>query len=208
MRRRELVAGLASAAALGGAGLLAAGATPEGFGESDPATVGDGSGDGDGGSTAGGGTGSGAETGAGTVESMSIETLDAPGSRDGELTVPASDRPTFVDFFGTWCPPCAEQMPALGEANDRVGDEVLFVSVTTEPVGRSVAESTVVEWWREHDGDWLVGADPTAELAARVNLGGYPTAAVIDATGRLRWSESGIHTADELVARIEAVLEG
>ena len=60
----------------------------------------------------------------------------------------------------------------------------------------------------EHDGEWLVGADPTVELAARVNLGGYPTAAVIDASGRLRWSESGIHTADELVARIEAVLEG
>jgi thiol-disulfide isomerase/thioredoxin len=189
MRRRELVAGIASVAAVGGAGLLAAGASPPSLGGSggSDATTGDGD--------------------AETVEPMAIETIDAPGSRDGEVTVPASDRPTFVDFFGTWCPPCAEQMPALGEANDRIGDRVLFVSVTTEPVGRSVAESTIVDWWREHDGDWLVGADPTVELAARVNLGGYPTAAVIDADGRLRWSDSGVHTADELVSQIKAVLD-
>lgn len=189
MRRRELVAGVASAAAIGGAALFAAGATPTGIGGSDDA-----------------GDPTASDEGAETVEPMTIETIEAPGSRDGEVAVPASDRPTFVDFFGTWCPPCVEQMPALGDANDRVGDRVLFVSVTTEAVGRSVTEAEIAEWWTEHDGGWLVGADPTAELAARANVSGYPTAAVIDAAGRLRWSESGIHTADELVAEIEAVL--
>jgi hypothetical protein len=98
-------------------------------------------------------------------------------------------------------------MPALGEAADRIGGEVLFISVTTEAVGRSVAESTIVEWWREHDGDWLVGADPTAELAAKLNLGGFPTAVVMDGAGRIQWSDSGVHTADELVAKIEPVVE-
>lgn len=180
---------------MGGAGLYAVGATPSDFGGTDG--VGGTTGDGDG--TGGSGTES--------IEPMTIETIDAPGSRDGETTIPASDQPTFVDFFGTWCPPCIEQMPALGEASDRVGEDVRFISVTTEAVGRSVTESEIADWWVKHDGDWLVGADPTAELAAKLNVSAYPTAVVLDASGRIQWSDSGVHTADELVAEIETVVE-
>ena len=179
MKRRHLLAGLASTGAIGGAGLVATGTVPGSFG------------------------GDGAEP----VEPTTLDTIDAPGSRDGEVTIPAGDRATFVDFFGTWCPPCVEQMPALGDAADRVGDEVLFVSVTTEDVGGSVSEDTVVEWWRENDGDWLVAADVTAELAAKLNVGGYPTAVAIGADGRVQWSGSGVHTADELVTGIETARE-
>ncbi|ELZ57217.1 redoxin [Halorubrum hochstenium ATCC 700873] len=140
------------------------------------------------------------------IEPVTIDTIEAPGSRDGEVTLPAPDRPTFVDFFGTWCPPCAEQMPALAEAHDRIGDEVLFVSVTTEPVGDEVSEEEVVEWWRENDGDWLVAADVTAELASRFPIGNYPSARAIDASGRVRWATSGTHTTEEFVAGIERVV--
>ena len=181
MKRRHLLAGLASVGAIGAAGLVTTG-TLSGSSETESET-------------------------AEPVEPTTLETIEAPGSSDGEVTVPAENRPTFVDFFGTWCPPCVEQMPALGEAADRVGDDVLFVSVTTEDVGGSVSEDAVVEWWRENDGDWLVAADVTAELAAKLNVGAYPTAVAIDADGRVQWSASGVHTADELVDGIETALE-
>ena len=180
MKRRDLLAGLASVGAIGGAGLVATGTIPDAFrnGNETPEPV----------------------------ESTTLDTIEAPGSRDGEVTIPADNQATFVDFFGTWCAPCVEQMPALGEAENRIGDEVRFVSVTTEDVGGSVSEERVVEWWRENDGDWLVAADVTAELAAKLNVGAYPTAVTLDSTGRIQWSESGIHTADEIVAGIETAL--
>ena len=87
-----------------------------------------------------------------------------------------------------------------------MGDRVTFVSVTTEAVGRSVTETEVADWWREHDGDWLVAADPTAELAAAVDVGSFPTAVVLDASGRIHWSEAGVHSTETLVEQIEAVL--
>ncbi|QGA84341.1 TlpA disulfide reductase family protein [Halomicrobium sp. LC1Hm] len=180
MKRRDLLAGLASVGAIGGAGLVGAGTVPDTF-----------------------------NTGSETpepVEPTTLDTIEAPGSRDGEVTIPPDNQATFVDFFGTWCAPCVEQMPALGEAEDRIGDEVLFLSVTTEDVGGSVSEETVVEWWRENDGDWLVAADVTAELAAKLNVGYYPTAVALDATGRIQWSEKGIHTADEIVSGIKTAL--
>ena len=181
MRRRHLLAGLASAGVLGGAGAVATDAIPGGFG-------------GDG-------------VDADPVEPTTLNTVDAPGSRGGEVTLPAAGEPTFVDFFARWCDPCVEQMPALNEANDRIGDRVTFVSVTIEDVGGSVTEAEVSEWWSENDGDWLVAADVTAELSAKLGMSKLPTAVALDAQGRIQWSDSGIHTADELADGIETALD-
>ena len=180
MRRRHLLAGLGSVGVLGGAGAVATGAVPGGFGS-----------DGD----------------EAAIEPTTIASIDAPGSRGGALSLPADGEPTFVDFFATWCDPCVEQMPALAEANDRIGDRVTFVSVTTEDVGGSVTEAAVRDWWIENDGDWLVAADVTAELAAKLGMNALPTAVALDSGGRIRWSNSGVHTADELVDGIETALD-
>ena len=183
MRRRELLAGIGSVGVLGGAGVIALRGLP---------SLGD--------------EGAAGEDDEGP-EPLTIETVDAPGSRAGTVEIPSTEQPTFIDFFGTWCPPCIEQMPALGEASDRVGDSVLFVSVTTEAVGRAITEEELVDWWEKHDGDWLLGVDPNAELAARYLAGGYPSAVAIDASGTVQWSDSGIKTADELVAGIEQAID-
>jgi len=179
MRRRHLLAGLASVGALGGAGAVATGGVADALG---------------------GGSG-------GSIRPVTLDTIDARGSRDGEVTLPAPDRPTFIDFFSTNCDPCVDQMPDLANAHERLGDEVLFVSVTPQNVGGSVSAEKVVEWWRENDGDWLVAADVTAELAAQLNVGAYPSARAIDASGRVRWATSGTHTTEEFVDGIETALD-
>lgn len=188
-----MVAGLASVGVLGGAGAVATGGIPSAPGGDDLD-----------GSETGNETGGDAPE---RVEPVTLETVDAPGSRDGEVTLPAPDRPTFIDFFATWCSPCVEQMPDLVAAHERLGEEVLFVSVTPEDVGGAVSEESVADWWTENDGNWLVAADVTAELAARLNVGGYPSARAIDAAGRVRWSTSGTHTTEEFVAGIERALD-
>jgi thiol-disulfide isomerase/thioredoxin len=195
MRRRELLAGLGSVSVLAGAGVVALNGlpTPNNTGtrpESDP-----------------GEAGNDAEADDNQDDRVTVETIDAPGSEAGEVTVPSTEQATFVDFFGTWCPPCVEQMPALGEANERIGDRVRFISVTTEPVGDTISEKEVVDWWEEHDGNWLLGIDPRAELAARYLAGGYPSAVAIDAAGQVQWSDAGVKTAEELVDGIERALK-
>ncbi|RRJ29562.1 TlpA family protein disulfide reductase [Halocatena pleomorpha] len=187
MRRRELLAGLGSIGVLGGAGLVAIEGVPSVENRSEHQANGE--------------AADRTET-----DPITIETITAPGSRDGQVTIPASDRSTFIDFFGTWCPPCVEQMPALAEANKRVGNSVLFISVTTEAVGRSVAKRELVNWWKTHDGNWLLGVDQRAALAARYLEGGYPSAVAIDASGKVQWSKAGVKTADQLVAGIRQAL--
>jgi len=194
MRRREALAGVGSVVALGAAVAVAVGGFPS-VGD-DPTAAGD----------AQVGTERGTDA-SGGKEPIPVETIDAPGSEAGEVSVPDAEQPTFIDFFGTWCPPCIEQMPALAAANERIGEEVLFVSVTTENVGGSVTEAEVAEWWETHGGEWTLGIDPTAELAARYSPPGYPSAFVIGTSGAVQWSGTGVKTADELVAGIERAIE-
>lgn len=175
MRRRELLAGVGSVGILGGAAAVALGGLPSADGT-----------DGD----------------QPTRDPMSVETLDAPGSEAGTVDVPATGEPTFVDFFATWCDPCVAQMPALAEANERIGDDVVFLSVTAE----GLSDNEIIEWWERHNGGWLLARDPTAELTARYNSPGVPYGVAIDAAGTVQWSEPGAKTADELVAGIERAI--
>lgn len=189
MRRREALAGVLGAGAVVGAGAVAAYGLPDVANPSSDLT-GDEEDD--------------------APEPLTIETVDAPGSDAGAIEIPSFDEATFVDIFGTWCPPCVEQMPHLATAHERIGSEVRFVSVTNESVGEngSITEAELVEWWDDHDGNWLLGLDTRAELTERYWEGGYPTAVAIDDSGAVRWSDSGVKTADELVSGIENALDG
>ncbi|WP_252698833.1 TlpA family protein disulfide reductase [Natronosalvus vescus] len=136
------------------------------------------------------------------VDQLELETVDARGSEPGTIALPSLEQPTFIDFFGTWCPPCVEQMPALADAHDHLGDTVTFVSVTLE----NAPDDDIADWWGEHDGQWTIARDRTAELAERYGLSGYPYAVAIDEHGVERWSDAGVKTADELIDGIERAL--
>lgn len=174
MRRRDLIAGIASAGVVAGGGALAVLGRPSVGDDTEP------------------------------EEPIELETIEAAGSTDGTVMVPNldADRVVFLDFFATWCEPCKEQMPAIAEARDRT--DAAFVSVTNEPIGRTVSEAELREWWADHDGGWTVALDPTGEVSERYGVSGYPTAVVLDTEGVVHWTHGGILSADEIAGRIEA----
>jgi len=138
------------------------------------------------------------------VEPVELETVEAPGSPGGRAQIPQRGRPTLVEFFATWCHVCADSMPELRAAHDRLGADVQFVSVTNEPLGHAVTRAEIREWWRAHEGNWPVAVDVDLALTETLDATGVPTVVVLDADNVVTWTATGRHPAAELVDRVVA----
>jgi thiol-disulfide isomerase/thioredoxin len=43
------------------------------------------------------------------------------------------DRPVFINFWATWCPPCVAELPGIAELYNKYGNQVHFILATNEP---------------------------------------------------------------------------
>lgn len=137
------------------------------------------------------------------AEAVTVETIEAPGSEAGTVTIPDSRRVTFLEFFATTCSTCAAQMEALREAHGRVGEEVLFVSVTSEPVGQTISRADLAAWWDDHGGTWPVGLDDGLSLARQYDARTVPTTLVLTPEGTVAWRHTGRADASTIVGAVQ-----
>jgi len=89
-------------------------------------------------------------------------------------------QPVVVNFWGSWCVPCVEEMPDLQRVHESLGDQVAFLGVNvndapeaaTEMVARTGVTYDLV---RDEDG----------ALARALEVTTYPTTFLIDADGTI-----------------------
>ncbi len=84
------------------------------------------------------------------------------------------DKPTLVDFFASWCGPCKMQSPIIEQVKKAVGDEANVIKVDV-------------------DGD--------SDVASRYKIQSVPTL-IIFKNGEIKWRDSGLHQADDLLAKL------
>lgn len=140
-----------------------------------------------------------------SMEPLDVETIDAPGSSDGTVTVPQRGQVTVLELFATWCGVCESMMSEMTTAHERLGSEVQFVSVTNEPLGETVTQNDVSAWWADHGGAWTLGADTDLTLTQRLDAKGVPYTVVFDADNRITWSHRGRMDASKLETVVKRV---
>lgn len=134
-----------------------------------------------------------------------LETIEAPGSESGKVTVPASDQVMVVEFFASWCSVCAEQVPNTAQVYEEYSDRAQFVSVTIEPVGHMTTREDIADWWGDHGGQWTVAIDDS--LSRELGAVEVPYTFVIDESNTVVWSASGYKAPDELREPIQHALD-
>jgi thiol-disulfide isomerase/thioredoxin len=89
-------------------------------------------------------------------------------------------KPALVDFFASWCDPCAEEAPTLRKLSQNLGDKATIVAVDWDDAG-GAARAFV----REHGWTFPVLADTSGTAGEKYGLVGLPTSFVLDPRGKI-----------------------
>jgi cytochrome c biogenesis protein CcmG, thiol:disulfide interchange protein DsbE len=98
----------------------------------------------------------------------------------------AGGRPVYVDFWASWCVPCALSFPWLNSVRLRYGQELVIVGVNVDE-RRADADRFLTR----HPAEFALLFDPQGELASHYRLQGMPSAVLLSADGKLLWQHSG-----------------
>jgi cytochrome c biogenesis protein CcmG/thiol:disulfide interchange protein DsbE len=111
--------------------------------------------------------------------------FDCPGGGTLDLAK-APGVPTLVNLWGSWCPPCREEMPLLQELSSAAGNRVRVVGVISKdgkPQAESFAADAGVTFPSAFDGD--------GTLMAGLGINVLPYTYFLDADGALLYTQVG-----------------
>lgn len=112
-------------------------------------------------------------------------------------------KPTVINFWATWCPPCKEELPALERAYRQNQAQVNFVaiSVKEEP-------DTVRGYVQSESLELPVALDTSGVVADRFQVRGLPTTVFLDADGVIVGRQLGGVTDESLASYLASLLAG
>jgi thiol-disulfide isomerase/thioredoxin len=109
-------------------------------------------------------------------------------------------RPTVVNLWATWCPPCVREMPMLNEAQ-RTNPSVNFVFIN-----QGESAQLVATWLKGRQlGMRNVLLDPNRQASAAFEQQGYPTTLFFNAAGELVATRLGELSPATLAERLQAL---
>jgi cytochrome c biogenesis protein CcmG, thiol:disulfide interchange protein DsbE len=98
----------------------------------------------------------------------------------------APGAPTVVNLWGSWCPPCRDELPVLQELADAAGGRVRVVGVISKdgvPQAESFAEDAGLRFPSAFDGQ--------GDLMTRLGLNALPVTYLLDAGGAVVYRQVG-----------------
>jgi LPXTG-motif cell wall-anchored protein len=88
----------------------------------------------------------------------------------------------LIDFFATWCSPCALQIIRLKNLHSQLGANLSIISIGIDPVSDS--NQDLIEYKKKYGIDWAVALD-TEHVGIKYRVTAIPTLALIDPGGNL-----------------------
>ena len=105
----------------------------------------------------------------------------------------------LLNFWATWCPPCAFEFPFLQSAYEKYSDRAAVIALSVDPEDTGEMISDYAE---EYGLTFPVGSDTDTKLSYTFVKEGIPTSVVIDRFGNIALVEVGAQASEETFCRL------
>ena len=135
---------------------------------------------------------------------LSVRLLDGKQVR---LSALLEEGPLLVSFWATWCAPCKKEMIFLEEFHQKYNENSFRVLAISTDSPKSM--SKVKSYIRAKKHTFLVGIDPSQDIAKKMNALLMPTTLILNKDRKVSWYHQGFIPGDEkeIEAQIRAVLD-
>lgn len=112
------------------------------------------------------------------------------------------EKPVFINFWATWCPPCRREMPAMQDVYERLGHEVEILAVNYLE-----SRPQVTAFMNELQLDFPVVLDVKGDVNSRYGVWSYPTSVFVDRQGVVRGRFMGELTVEMMEEFVDIIKE-
>ena len=134
------------------------------------------------------------------------EALPELGTFQLEGTLPAlKGKIVLVDFWASWCLPCAESFPVMDALQKKYGDRLVVLAVNVDDQAAKMEK-----FLAKHPVSLTVVRDAQQKLVATVEPPTMPTSFILDATGKVKFIHAGFHgdeSRNQYITEIESLLK-
>ncbi len=107
----------------------------------------------------------------------------------------------FLNFWGSWCPPCRMEMPSFQKVYEKYDNQVIIIGV-----GINDSPGNLIQFAKSINVTYPITHDRTSEIARHYRIRSLPTTYRIDQEGRIRGVAMGALSEEQLTKAIEELL--
>jgi len=125
---------------------------------------------------------------------------------EGKLPADLKGKIVLVDFWASWCAPCALSFPVMENLQKNYPDHLVIIAISVDE-----KPAKMEMFLKKHPSSFAVLRDAEQKLVDTIGTQAMPTSFLLDGEGKVRFMHSGFHpeeTQKQYIKEIESLLKG